>query len=265
MGNNHARKPRPAASTAWEQQAQWYDERHGERGDELHQQVVLPAVLRQLQAQHGQRVLDCCCGQGVLGRLLAAQGVASVGVDAAPGLIERAQERSGALEQYLVGDARDLAASLGDERFDHAAVVLALQDLDPMEPVLQGLAERVHTGGRLVIVLTHPAFRIPKRARFGWDEERQVQFRRVDAYLEPEALKITTRPGQRGSAASTSFHRPISAYLNALGRCGWAVVGSEELTSPRRGSKGKRAEAEERAARAFPLFLVLTAQRLAQS
>lgn len=260
-----ARRPRKhkiAAETAWQDQAQWYDERHGESGDTLHRELVLPAVLRQLAPTPGQRVLDCCCGQGVLGRLLAAQGIASLGVDAAPALIEAATARAGEHDRFRVGDARDLAACLEGERFDHAAVVLALQDLDPIEPVLAGLAAAVATGGRLVLVLTHPAFRIPKHARFGWDEERGIQFRRVDAYLQPRAIPITTRPGAEGGAASTSFHRPLQAYLAALGQSGWGVIGCEELCSPRRGSQGRKAEAEEQAAREFPMFLVLTAIRL---
>lgn len=251
----------PAAETAWEDQAAWYDARQGSRGDELHRELVLPAVLRQLAAAPGQRVLDCCCGQGVLGRLLAPQGVATLGIDAAPALIEAARSRAGALEDYRVGDVRELGAVLGGERCDHAAVVLALQDLDPIEPVLAGLAAAVVPGGRLVVALTHPAFRIPKHAGFGWDERRGIQYRRIDAYLQPVSVPITLRSGGE-TVRGTSFHRPLQHYLTALGAAGWGVIGCEEPASPRRGSPGPRAEAEERAAREFPLFLILTAVRL---
>ncbi|MDA3962858.1 MAG: methyltransferase domain-containing protein [Planctomycetota bacterium] len=253
---------KPAAATAWEGQAAWYDERHGAGGDRLHSEVVLPAVLRQLAAAPGDRILDCCCGQGVLARLLASQGNSVVGVDAAPALIASAKERAGPAEQYLLGDARDLAAVLDGSSFNHAAVVLALQDLDPIEPVLAGIAQHVAPGGRLVLVMTHPAFRIPKQARFGWDEQRSIQYRRIDGYLQPRSVPISTRPGQDAELASTSFHRPLSHYLNALGAEGWGVVACEELCSPKRGSAGRKQEAEERAAREFPMFLVLTAQRL---
>ena len=73
-----------AAGTAWEEQAQWYDARQGKEGDDFHRDLVLPAVLRQLRAQAGQTVLDCCCGNGVLGRHLASTGVKTIGVDASP-------------------------------------------------------------------------------------------------------------------------------------------------------------------------------------
>ncbi|MHC5067762.1 MAG: class I SAM-dependent methyltransferase [Planctomycetota bacterium] len=271
-------KPSPAKSaaapTAWQDQAVWYDARHGERGDDLHSQVVLPAVLRRLRAKPGQRVIDCCCGQGVLARLLAAQGVEVTAIDAASSLIDAARAHGADGIDYQVADARSL--DLPAASADHAAVVLALQDLDPIDGVLRGLATAVKPGGNLVIVLTHPCFRIPKQARFGYDEKAGVQYRRVDAYLQPQAIPITTHPGQgRGGPkgreqdaqkaeriSSTSFHRPVSSYLEALGQAGWAVTGCEELCTPRRGTPGKRAEAEERAAREFPVFLLLSAVRL---
>jgi SAM-dependent methyltransferase len=256
-------RPAPAAETAWEPQAGWYDQRQGERGDDFHSQLVLPAVLRQLQARPGQRVLDVCCGQGVLGRALAEAGMEVVGVDASPSLVAAAAARGGHRERYVVGDVRTLDAVLPGQRFDHAAVVLALQDLDPIEPVFAGIRALVKPGGRIVLVLTHPCFRIPKRTSWGWDEQFGVQYRRLEGYMTPLTLPIRTHPGQTNDTSSTSsFHRPIHHYLNALGGAGMAVIGCEELCSHRRGTQGSRSGAEDRAAKEFPVFLVLTATRL---
>jgi len=252
--------PVPAAETAWEAQAQWYDQRQGEGGDDFHSVLVLPAVLRQLAAKPGDTVLDVCCGQGVLGRALAAHGVASLGVDASPSLVAAAGKRASPLERHRVGDARSLADVLGAERFDHAALVMALQDLDPLAPVLAGVAAALKPGGRCAIVLTHPCFRIPRRTSWGWDEEWGIQYRRCDAYLSPASLPIRTHPGKvADSRSTTTFHRPLSTYLNALGAAGMAVIAAEELCSHRRGTNGPRASAEDRAAREFPVFIVLTA------
>jgi hypothetical protein len=108
--------------------------------------------------------------------------------------------------------------------------------------------------------MTHPCFRPPKLSDWGWDEEKQIQYRRLDGYFVPRSSLIRTHPGQGDdSVQSRSFHRPVSAYLNALGANGWAVVSCEELCSPRRGSRGRRSEAEDLAMREFPVFLVLTA------
>lgn len=252
----------PAASTAWEGQADWYDRHQGQDGDDFYRELILPAVLGQLQVARGRRVLDVCCGQGVLGRALAERGVASVGVDASPALVEAAGRRAGPLERHVVGDARDLPAALGDEAFDAAAIVLALQDLDPIEPVLAGVARLLRPGARLAIVLTHPCFRIPKRTGWGWDERDGIQYRRIEAYVSPLAVPIKTHPGMPADPSrTTSFHRPLATYLNALGGAGLAVVGCEELCSHRRGTRGPRWAAEDRAAREIPQFLVLAAVR----
>jgi SAM-dependent methyltransferase len=257
--------PLPAAPTAWEKQADWYDRHQGDSGSDFYNLLIVPAVLRQLGAKPGQSVLDVGCGQGILGRALAAAGVGSVGVDASPSLIEAARARAGSFERYLVGDVRALAQVLSAQRFDHAVLVLCLQDIDRIEPVLQDVAKLLKTGGRCVIVLTHPCFRIPKRSGWGFDEEWGIQYRRVDAYLTSAALPIKTHPGKPSdTSATTSFHRPLSAYIDACGKAGLGIVAAEELCSHRRGSKGSRSSAEDRAAKEIPVFMVLTAVAVAK-
>lgn len=255
--------PKPAADTAWEQQAEWYDQLQGEQGDDFYGKLVLPAALRRLGATRNQRVLDVCCGQGVLGRTLATQQVFTFGIDASPALIAKAKERASAFENYVVGDARKLDELKIERRFDHAALVMALQDLDPIVPVLRGMAELVAPGGRLVMALSHPCFRIPKRSMWGWDETFGVQYRRLDGYLSPLSSAIKTHPGRvNDRSQTTSYHRPLSTYLNALGETGWGVMGADELCSHRRGTKGPRYGAEDLSFKEFPVFLLLTAQRL---
>lgn len=258
-----ARQAAPAAETAWEAPAGWYDRLVGDAGDDFYQKLVLPTTLGRLAARRGERVLDVGCGTGVLGRALAAAGAASTGVDASPAMIEAAQRRAGGLERYLVGDARRLDTVLPGERFDHAALVMCLQDLDPLAPVLAGVAGLLKPGGRMVVVLSHPCFRVPRRSAWGWDDEQKAQYRRLDGYLSPFAVPIRLHPGQADDQTSTrSFHRPLSAYLGAIGAARLGVVAADELCSHRRGSRGVRSAAEERACSEFPLFLVLTAERL---
>ena len=252
---------RAAAETAWERPAAWYDQLIGQGGDDFYRDLILPAVRKRLAAKPGQRVLDVGCGQGVLGRVLELEGLRSLGVDASPSLIEAAQARRGRLASYRVGDARDLDAALGDERCDHAALVMCLQDLDPIGPVLAGTARHVAPGGRIVAIMTHPCFRIPRRSSWGWDDANGVQYRRLDGYVSPMTVPIKTHPGMPADSSRTlSFHRPLSTYLNAFAEAGLAVVGCDELCSHRRGTKGPRYGAEDRAAKEFPVFLVLTAE-----
>lgn len=252
--------PGPAARTAWEQPSAWYDALLGDAGDDFYRRIILPATLRRLDPRPGQRVLDVACGQGVLGRVLAEHGVSSLGVDASPALIAAANRRAGPLERYLVGDARDLPRLLPGERFDHAALVMCLQDLDPVGPVLAGVRQALKPGGRVVMVMTHPCFRVPRRSSWGWDDAMGVQFRRLEGYLTFQRVGMKIHPGQpQDTTATTSFHRPLNTYLDALGSAGLGVVGCEELCSHRRGSRGSRSGAEDLAAKEIPLFLVLVA------
>jgi SAM-dependent methyltransferase len=202
----------------------------------------------------------------VLGRAAVEQGLYVTGLDASPALIDLASMRASNKERYVVGDARKIGGIFHGDTFDHAALVLSIQDLDPLYPVLSGLYKIIRPGGRLVIVMTHPCFRIPKRTMWGFDEELGVQYRRIEGYMTPLSLPIKTHPGkEHDTASTTSFHRPLHHYLNVLGGHGFGVIGCEELCSHRRGTVGIRSGAEDRAAREFPVFLVLTAERLAQA
>ena len=259
--------PEPAANTAWEGQAGWYDQHQGQGGADLYQSVLLPAVLKRLAARKGQRVLDVGSGQGVLCRALAHLTVDAVGVEASPSLIAAAQQRAGPHERYVLGDVRDLAAVLPGQAFDHAAALMVLQDLDPIAPVMAGVARMLAPGGRFVFALTHPCFRQPKRSAWGWDDDRRQQYRRIDGYLSTYQTRIATHPGAlpgtpEASLQTISTHRPLSAYIEACGAAGLGVAGCDELTNPRRGTKGTRFIVEDLAAKEIPLFLVMTAVRL---
>jgi ubiquinone/menaquinone biosynthesis C-methylase UbiE len=121
---------RKAPKTDWGNVADWYDQLVGESGSEYHQQVVVPGVLRLLQSETGQKILDVACGQGVLCRILAERGAEVTGVDAAAELIAAARQRGPASIRYHVADAQKLDF-LGESHFDSAACILAIQNEPP--------------------------------------------------------------------------------------------------------------------------------------
>lgn len=259
-----AGRPRPRAATgdtSWDRVATWYDGWVGDQGSRYHQAIAVPAAMDLLELRPGESVLEIGSGQGVLAPRIAAAGASYTGVDASPKLIESARRRHSRSGTFVVGDARRLPAAEGlrPGTFDAAVFLLSIQDMDPLEQVLASASWAVREpGGRVVIVMTHPAFRQPRHAGWGFDEGRKLVYRRVDAYLTPMAVPMKAL-GDR--APTRSFHRPISAYVNGLAAEGFAVDAMIEIPDtlderrPATGRAGNRAAAE------IPLFLALRARR----
>lgn len=247
---------RPAAETAWENVAEWYDELVESGESDHYPRVIVPGTVRMLGPREGMRVLDVACGQGVVSRAMAGLGAAVVGVDGAPSLIDAARARGGG--DYHVGDARELG-KLGLEpgSFDAATCVMALANIEPLEPVFRGIAALLKPGGRLVWVITHPAFRGPDQTSWGWDDRARAQYRRVDGYLSAGVKAIKMHPGAAPDVTTMTFHRPIQTYVRVMHECGFAVTALEEWPSMRSSQPGPRADAENRARREIPLFLAV--------
>ncbi len=275
----------PAAETSWDNVASWYDQLlEGGRGDHF-EQVILPGALRMLKPQAGMKVLDIACGQGKLCRRMTELGMEAVGVDASPLLIKTAKERNKGLPaRFEVADARDLSTLKDAGPFDAATCVMALMNIDPLEPVLRGAAELLKPGGVLIGVILHPAFRSPGQTSWGWGKEEgnksfggtkshrhggakeevdqgpvQRQFRRVDGYLSTGQMPITMNPGFAAHGAEKvqtwTFHRPIQTYTRLLSDAGFLIELFEEWPSQRNSQPGPKAAEENRARREIPMFL----------
>ncbi len=255
---------RPAAPTSWDPLAQWYNGWVGENGSEYHRQVAIPAVLRLLDPQPGESILDLGSGQGVLAPSIARKGASYVGVDASPRLVMMARQQHGRDGKFLVGDARRLSAmpEIQAGTFDAVVFLLSLQDMDPLEEVLASAVRALKESGRAVLLLTHPAFRIPRQSGWGWDEGRKLIFRRIDRYLTPLPVPLKPYPGKGPQGVTRSFHRPVSAYVNALGGLGLFTDRMDEITAhkPQRSTHGERAE--NLARQEIPLFLGMRARKV---
>lgn len=257
------RPTRPAIPTAWDRVARWYDQLVGDEGSDYHRHVILPATLRLLDPQPGEKLLDLCCGQGVLARrLLEYEPACVLAVDASPKLIAAARSR-GPKDRRLRYEVNDVThiGSLPRGEFDAAACVMALQDVADLAGLCANLAQSLRPGGRVVTVMMHPCFRIPRQSNWGWDEAKKTTYRRLDRYATPLEIPIATHPGRDPSTQTLYFHRPLADYLNALGGAGLAVMACEELLSHRRSESGRRRRGEHRAAREFPVFLALKLMR----
>jgi ubiquinone/menaquinone biosynthesis C-methylase UbiE len=253
---------RSTSTTDWSDVAGWYDQLVGEAGSEYHREVVLPGVLRLLSLNAGERFVDIACGQGVLCRMARQKHVETTGVDAAEPLISAARQRGPADIRYHIGDARELRF-LPASKFHAAACVLAIQNIHPIQPVFQGVADLLVNGGRFVVAMMHPCFRGPKESSWGWDEANKVQYRRIDRYLLPRKTPIATHPGKSAGLHTWTFHKPIQAYVKALRNAGLLIDAIEEWPSHKHSDSGPRAGAENAARKEIPMFMAVRAVRVA--
>lgn len=253
--------PGAASDTGWDPVAAWYDKLVGETGSDYHRNVILPATLRMLAPQPGEGVIDVCCGQGVLVKPLLAAGIGRLtGVDASPRLIAAANTRHGGDPRvsFVTADACQ-PGPWADGSHDAATCLMAVHDVPDPAALFANIARALKPGGRLVVVMMHPCFRIPRQSHWGWDADQKVQYRRIDRYGSPLEIEITTHPGKKSGEQTIFHHRPLAELLSAIGRGGLAVTACEELYSHRRSQGGPFSKAEHRAAEEFPMFLALNA------
>lgn len=248
-------RDRSAGGTSWEKSADWYDRIIGERGSELYREVVIPRSLDLLQPGRGDRVLDIGCGQGVFSRAICECGALVTGIDASRTLIQKARTYPSRTPiRYFDRDAAQLSG-LGE--FDAASAILCLQNLEHLDKVCLSAASVLKSGGRMLWVLNHPAFRIPRQSSWGFEDERKLQYRRIDAYSSTLSVPIVMHPGKADSESTVSIHRSLESLMAPAFAAGLTLAGFQEWHSHKESQPGPRARAENRGRKEFPLFLGL--------
>ena len=261
-----AKRPdRSASRTSWDHVAGWYDGWVGCSGSRYHQGIAIPAALRLLGSGPGERVLDVGCGPGVLAPYVSTTGSRYVGVDASAAMVAAARRRHGRDGTFLVADAAridraDLRRHLGPA-FDAAVFLLSLQDMDPLDGIVRSVGRVLQPQARIVVVMTHPAFRVPRHSGWATDPARGLVARRIDAYLRPMAVPLDGRPG---AGPTTTFHRPLFGVCGALAGQGFLVDTLEELPDDpavRAGGRARHGKTRVVGNPDIPLFLALRAVR----
>lgn len=247
--------------TSWNQVANWYNKIVGRDGHYYHEHVVIPGVLRLLQLQPSDTLVDFACGQGILARRIPS--IAKyLGLDLAKDLIQAAkQQNHQSHHEFMVCDLSKLLRPR-QEKFDKAALILALQNIEHAQNVMHNAANYLKPGGRLVIVLNHPCFRIPRQSAWQVDQKTKQQQRVLNRYLSPLKIPIEMNPGsarEDSKKITWSFHHSLQEYSQMLKTAGFMIEQIEEWSSDKE-STGKQAHMENRARSEFPLFLAISAQ-----
>jgi SAM-dependent methyltransferase len=251
------------SDTSWETSSSWYDKIVGTKGHYYHQQVIIPGVLRLLEADKKNQpyLLDLACGQGILSRHLP-KGMKYLGIDGSPSLIELAKKYpSKNAAQFFTHDLMHVL-DLPYKDFSHATCILAMQNLSQPTALFRTAHQHLRKEAPFIIVLNHPCFRIPRQSSWGVDEQKKTQYRRIERYMSPLKIPIQTQPSkQEGSETTWSFHYPLSYYTAQLKQVGFVLDHIEEWCSDKK-SKGRTASMENRSRQEFPLFMALVARKI---
>ena len=241
-------------NTSWQKVAPWYQKIVGDSGHFYHREVILPNVLRLLNLKPGEKLIDLGCGQGVLARTISSD-IEYAGFDVSPEMIKTAISLDKNLKHRYT--TIDVTHTILNQRADKIAIILALQNMKKPFVVIRNCREMLNLHGKLVIVLNHPAFRIPKHG--DWTVKNDRQYRIVDNYMTPLEIPIESSPfDKKNNELSYSYHYPLSFYSEVLFDNGFVIEKIEEWVSPKK-STGSKAEIEDKARAEIPLFMAIVA------
>ena len=222
---------------------------------EYQRDLILPNILRLLNIKKGEVILDLGCGAGLFTKEFLNAGAQVIGVDVSKDLIALAKTNANS-GKFYVGSA-DRLNFLEDNSINKITIILAIQNMENISSVFMECRRVLKNGGKLFLVMNHPAFRIPKASGWEWDDQIKTQYRRLDSYMSETTEKIRMHPGDQPEATTISFHRPLQIYFKSLSKSGFCVTKLEEWISNKKSEPGPRAKAEDVARKEFPLFLFL--------
>jgi 2-polyprenyl-3-methyl-5-hydroxy-6-metoxy-1,4-benzoquinol methylase len=191
------------AANPWDEHAeafaQWATKREqaGVAGN-----AITVCLLELLGDVARREVLDACCGDGFLARLLAARGAQVTGLDLSPRLIQLARERDpqGNIKYQVADLSRPLPEMA--EHFDLIGSYLALNDVADHRGFAATLATLIKTGGRAVLAFNNPYSSVVRE--------------HISDYFEHGAHGVY---GGMSAAMGTTvyfYHRTLEEYLDAF-------------------------------------------------
>lgn len=258
-----------SVKTSWGSVATWYDKLLENGEDTYQDKVILPNLSRiiDLHNSKDKTILDLACGQGFWSRLYAKAGFKVIASDISSELISIAKSKT--KEENLkidfhVSSADDISF-LKDDSVDFISIILAIQNIENINGVMSEAQRVLKKGGKMIIVLNHPAFRIPKKSFWDFDNSNNIQYRRLDEYMSESREKIDMTPGikyEKEKKYTVSFHRPLQIYFKTLSKNNFAVSRLEEWISHKSSQEGPKSMAEDKARKEFPMFMCLEAIKL---
>jgi len=189
-----------------------------------------PATFELIGDVRDRLILDLACGEGYNTRILSRKGAKVTGVDFSEKMIELAKREEAKEKRgiyYHVLDATDLEV-FSSNHFDLVTCFMSLQDIKNYKKAISEVARVLRIWGRFVFSVPHPCFEtIIADGKRTSAAKRYFGAVKYPVQWEMERLVKPFR--------TTSFHRTLTDYFDALYRSRLFVV---RLVEPRPTRKG---------------------------
>jgi 2-polyprenyl-3-methyl-5-hydroxy-6-metoxy-1,4-benzoquinol methylase len=140
-----------------------------ERRIESRELVTDRAIVDAVLSRSPRSVLDIGCGEGWLGRALAARGIEVLGIDVIAGLVERAKAAGGG--DFRVASYDEVAAGALDFTADVAVCNFSLLGRESVNTVFAAMPALLKPHGVFIVQTLHPVIACGERAyQDGWRE-----------------------------------------------------------------------------------------------
>jgi SAM-dependent methyltransferase len=176
--------------------------------------------LRTILPQPAGPVVDVGCGEGRVGRQLAALGYTVVGVERSATLARAARRAQPPLAVTQADTAR---LPIGDALVSTVVACMALHDVDDLRATVTEAARVLRPGGHFCVAMVHPFATAQDPSTFHSDSpivrEPYLNERRFEDHVERDSLDVTF----------VSTHRPLSAYISAFVDAGLMLTALREF------------------------------------
>jgi ubiquinone/menaquinone biosynthesis C-methylase UbiE len=237
-------------SKEWDEASESWADFVREEKDYYRTEMNNPATFRMIGNVKGKRVLDLSCGEGYNTRILAKRGARVVGVDFSEKMVKLASQKEKKEKlgiTYRVSDATDLK-EFKNECFDIVTCMMALMDIERYDDAISEVGRVLKKNGRFVFSITHPCFDFDAKtggqplAEWKYEEGTESTEEKKALHLEVKNyfgftkseilwdMKRLAKPFK-----TTSFHRTLTDYFQALHKNGFLVA---RLVEPKPTSRG---------------------------
>jgi 2-polyprenyl-3-methyl-5-hydroxy-6-metoxy-1,4-benzoquinol methylase len=183
---------------------------------ESRQLVTDQAMLEAVRSRSPRRLLDIGCGEGWLGRALAASGIEVRGIDVVPSLIEQARALGGG--DFRVVSYENLAAAALGFTADIAVCNFSLLGEESVDAVCAALPSLLGPHGVFIIQTLHPIMAGGQQPyQDGWREGSWAGF------------------GAEFTDPAPWYFRTLGSWLALLRRHGWRLLELREPLHPHSG------------------------------